>query len=740
MIIVLTRKYFLPALSVITLFLFTTCCTPSKLNTPGAIPESLTYSPDQTPPGEPNLYATNEAPASSPTAVSSASGIDNRFPRCHYPSDAVMTPDGNRVYVPCYSSSNIMIIDPLLNQVINTIDLSSLQTFGMHVIDAAISPDGSKIYLGDDMADVIAVVDVSTNTISGVIDFGMEGTINIIQFNPNGRSAWVAFEGGPSVGIIDTETQTVSNYFTATEEENFYQTVLSPDGKTAYVVSSMHGGRIYSVDTNSLQLKGRIDLGVEGILHPHSGIAISPDGNKLYLTSGYNEGGTPHPEIGTNRLFIIDLVNLKLEDQIEILGGPVRITLSPDGERAYVSTYLKLLAVDLDQRVILGEFDWGELYTTGAKSYKRGDLRTVVILPDQVHGYIAGWDGDILANLDLLEFKFTGAIELSPMIGSEPVDILISPDGEKAYVITRDRYPPDYEPAVEVFDLKTNLRIKRVILNGEPMRSTLSQDGSLLYIPSGDGFVTVFDTKIDEIRRVFTPEATTNYYTDAALIESLNKLYLSYFNPDRSGGILAVDLASDQAIGNIHVDSQVSSLALTMDGLRLFANRPLHPEGLLVIDTQTDEIIDNIPPPEGTNYPEVGIYTNIVEVSPDGLNLFWGSGPSYIHILNLDNNQITRTIDIFTEALTGLPVAPSGIDFSQDGSLAYISCLDAGFLVIWNVNLDQATGVVRTGLNPSAVAATPDDKYIYVTNMQSEDVAVVDMNSLKVVHTLYLGE
>lgn len=666
--------------------------------------------------------------------------IRSTLPRCYYPSDAVMTPDSRWIYIPCYATSNVILIDTTTDRPTSVIDLSSAHQLGMHVYDAAITPDGKKLYLGDDMMDVIAVIDTDSNEISEVIDFGRDGAVNAVAISPDGALALVAFEGGNSVGIINVPSDTVQGYFEAQEDEFFYLVGISSDGREAYVVSRLHGGRIYVIGLPNYDVLDIVGLDITGNLHPQATMAVSPDDHYLYLTSGFNDGGTENPDLGTNRLVVIDLEERRKVDEVAIMGGPQRITLSADGRIGYVSTFsgARVVVVDLVERTIVGEFDWGSLYT-GQLEGMRYDLRQVLLHPDAKRGYLVGWDGGILALLDLENLTVSAAIELNPIYGAEPVDILILPDGGKAYLPTWGRYPPNTQNAIAVVDLHSGKVEQRIRIDGEPMKLSMSADSKFLYIPTGSSFVAVVDTTTDEQIGTIVPGPEPHFFTDSAVLDRMNKLYVSYANQTGGGGVYVIDMATETTIADIMVESPVASLDLSLDGLHLYGSRMLDPEGLLIISTNTDQVEGSVPPPEGTNYPEVGVFASLLGVSPDDLHLFWGTGPSFVNVLDIRHNQVLRSIDFFEEILTGLPIAPAGMAFSPDGSLAYITCLDAGYLVVWDTVAGEAIATVRVGVNPLAAATSPDGSRIFVANMRSEDISIIDQESMSIVGSISLG-
>lgn len=711
-----------------------TSCAPMPETGPT---ESFTDVPERTSAPPSAIVA---APGSPTPEVVQAPSFRYPLPRCYYPSDALMSNDSRWIYVTCYATNNLIIIDTTTNSAVSSIDLSSVHQLGIHVYDAAMTPDGRKLYLGDDKMDIIAVFDTDNREISKIIDFGREGAVNAITISPDGATALVAFEGGNSIGIVDVPSDSVQGFFDVQENEFFYLVGIRSDGSEAYVVSHAHGGRIYVIGLPDYDVRDIIELDVEGNLHPGGAMVVSPDDRYLYLTSGFNEGGTEQPALGTNQLLVVDLDERRKAGSIEIIGGPQRITLSPDGRIGYVSTFsaAKVVQVDLVERMVVGEFDWGDLYA-GQLDAMRYDLRQVVLHPDAERAYLVGWDGGILAFLDLDNLTVSGAIELSPVYGAEPVDILIMPDGNKAYLPTWGRYPPNTQNAIAVVDLQSGEVERRIPIDGEPMKLSLSADGKHLYIPTGASFVAVVDTTIDEQVRSIVPGPAPHFFTDSAILDRMNKLYISYADQAGRGGVYVIDLATESAIADIKVDSGVATLGLSADGLHLYASRILDPEGLLIISTETDEVEGSIPPPEGTNFPEVGVFTSLLGMSPDAIHLFWGTGPSFVNVLDVRQHEILRTIDIFGEILTGLPIAPAGMAFSPDGSFAYIACLDAGFLVIWDIIAGEALAPVRVGVNPLAVATSPDGSRIYVANMRSEDISIIDQESMSVIGTISLG-
>jgi YVTN family beta-propeller protein len=658
-----------------------------------------------------------------------------------FPSDVEITPDGTRAYVPCYGSNNVMVIDTASNEVIGEIDLSGAGPFGMSVIDAVITPDGEKLYLADDFTGLIGVVDTNTNKVASSVDvreWWTTGKGNRIAVAPDGKFVYAALESN-QVPVIDVATDTVVEVIDL--EAPVYLVAFSPDSSSVYLVSQPGGGKVYIVDTLTHAVVGRIDLGFEQELQTQASIVVSANGRELYLTSGFNEGGYEHPEIGINRVFVIDVTTRSLVDEIEVIGGPHRIHLSPDGQLAYVSTAdaEAVFVLDLASRTNIGKFDWNGIYAEGHFRSKRYDLRGIGFLPDGRSAYLVGWDGDVIIVLDLLERRVTGAIELNPLVGAAPADIIISPDGSKAYVSTSGELAQGANAGILVIDIASNTLESTIPIEPDPRRMDITPDGNTLYIASDP--VLVVDTATgDVIADILLGKGCTIH--DVVYVPGQGKLYISYGETHIPGGIVIVDLSSNTVVKDINVGWNPVTMVLTPDESRLYVNRVSNPHDvgeLVVIDTATDQVVETIASPIDTweEIGPIGAMTCGLAISPDGAYVYWTAGWQYINVVKVASNTIVRTIEV-EPALPGIHVAISSIAFLSDGSRAYIVCWDAGYVVVMDTRTWEFIHIIRVGFRPGGIAITPDDRFAYITNRHSEDVSVIDLGTNKVIDTIPL--
>jgi YVTN family beta-propeller protein len=203
---------------------------------------------------------------------------------------------------------------------------------------------------------------------------------------------------------------------------------------------------------------------------------------------------------------------------------------------------------------------------------------------------------------------------------------------------------------------------------------------------------------------------------------------------------MVVDLATEKVVGEINVRWRPNTIAVTPDGRFLYVNCLLGPHdqgALVIVDTLTDEVVEEINPPDNANEPEIGTFTSPLAFSPDGTHVYWTTGWKWVNVVEVGTNRILRTLDVEVP-LPGLPIAPSGIAFTSDSSMVYISCLDAGFVASWDTVAEKFGLIVRVGFNPSGIVVTPDNQNAYVINMLSEDISVVDLHTYEVVGLIQL--
>jgi DNA-binding beta-propeller fold protein YncE len=220
--------------------------------------------------------------------------------------------------------------------------------------DVTVSPDGENVYSmsGDDG---LATFDRNKNT--GKLSFvnvTSDGGENV-AVSPDGRSVY-ATHGGSVLSVLKRNLN--SGKLSPVQEINdgqngvtgiddTWDVVVSPDGRNVYVTDdSTAPGGVATFKRNKQTgkltfLNDRPDGGSGGNhLASADGVAISPKGNTVYVTSQSENAITTFKRKATSGS--LKLVNSKVDGAggVTDLQGAYQPVVSGDGKRVYVTAYL----------------------------------------------------------------------------------------------------------------------------------------------------------------------------------------------------------------------------------------------------------------------------------------------------------------------------------------------------------------------------------------------------------------
>ena len=198
--------------------------------------------------------------------------------------------------------------------------------------------------------------------------------------------------------------------------------------------------------------------------------------------------------------------------------------------------------------------------------------------------------------------------------------------------------------------------------------------------------------------------------------------------------VTVIDTATNTVVATIPDPSGPLGAAFTPDGKHLYIADNFS-DNVSVIDTAMNKVVATIP---------VGSKPRGVAVTPDGRHAYvTNTGSGDVSIIDTATNTVGITIP-----LEGLNVFPYEVAFTPDGKHAYVTvrtvCCDqegsGGVLVIDTATntivCDDLNCEIQTGESPFGVAVTPDGKQVYVANVLSDNVSVIDTAMNKVVATI----
>ncbi|WP_423205597.1 YncE family protein [Pseudomonas kribbensis] len=202
-----------------------------------------------------------------------------------------------------------------------------------------------------------------------------------------------------------------------------------------------------------------------------------------------------------------------------------------------------------------------------------------------------------------------------------------------------------------------------------------------------------------------------------ALSPDDSRLYVATPN-----GVSVIDTASNSVIDRIPLSDVAAQLVVTGDGSLIFVAG--HAGGTVsVLSSATHEIINTLP---------IGRSLIGLALNP--------AGPS-VYVTDQTKNNLYE-IDIATlEVIKTIPVsrAPMGIGFSPDGRQAVTTCAWETGADIIDVQVGKVTKKILFGSFPYGVDVSPDGRFAYVTDGGSGTLTVIDLKSYLVVRVVFVG-
>jgi len=282
----------------------------------------------------------------------------------------------------------------------------------------AVTPDGSFVYVpnGED----VAVIDTATSKVVERVNVGVNPSD--VAVSPNGEYVYVTnrdFDGEGSVSVIRVATNTVTSTIVVGGDPLFV--VVSSDGLYVYVLKSEFvdvGGGYYQsfgvvsvVSTATHSVLSNITVG-----RGPSGLAVSPDGNHLYVTTV--EG----------LLFVVD-PSLKTETaSITVSDAGLRdVVVSPDGKYVYVVGFMAVFVVSTESDAVV------------AVVSDLGAPMGLALSTDGDYVYVTeNWNNTVSAINTA-----TNLVDFSIDAGVVPYGVVVSPDGKYLYVSNLDYVATD---------------------------------------------------------------------------------------------------------------------------------------------------------------------------------------------------------------------------------------------------------------------------------------------------------
>jgi len=320
----------------------------------------------------------------------------------------------------------------------------------------AVTNDGKTMYVIAQDADQLLVVDLVQNKVINKIDVGQHPHSVIID-NAQQR-IYVSNQWSDTVSVIDLSSLEVMD--TLNTGNGPSGLAFSADGKFIYVVNT------FGSDVSVFELATKKEQKRLGTGNDPTGIALSPDGKQVYVTARRVNIDDYNKTLVTELTVIDDASQRATKKNVESAYILENVAFTPENDLAMVT----LIRPKNQVPSIQVEHGWMMTHGIGIIEQKEGG-RLVQLLLDEPNAYYP-----------------------------DPFDIVISPDGKKAFVSssgvdqisviaidsirqllnktpseTLKRYAND-------LSISDRFVIKRISTGANPKGLTLSPDGKFLYV------------------------------------------------------------------------------------------------------------------------------------------------------------------------------------------------------------------------------------------------------------------
>jgi YVTN family beta-propeller protein len=632
------------------------------------------------------------------------------------------------------TAGTLQVIDAATNQIVSTSAAS--------INDITVGPDGARLYTYTDSGGTAAlqVLDAETRQITATIPLNGPPGYRL-RLAPDGNTAYLPV--GSGLYVIDTVAESATLVPLAVAAVDV---ALSPDGKWAHLPSALtlQTGQVTVMDTETNTVATTISVPFP----PHFSdsfavLALSPDGRFLYL-----------PERSSGSIVVIDTSTNAVIGTITDDLRPQDITVSPDGQFAYVShSQGTISVVDLSAQSVEAEITLPQaparlaLAADGSRLYAVNPSACSVTVVDTA-------SRSVLTAIPVNEGPTAIALGVPPPPETPTATPAVTPTPSPAPSAARVcAYVTSLLDEVSVIDTQTQLLVGSFAVP-HPGHIALKSDGTRAYVTSNTD-LAVIDTSINAVTdRIILGSMPSSIVLSGdggtAYVGLFKSPCYTMFTVDTAAGTIGQRIGCNEC-SLFSSPPQVLDLAVTPDGQRAYVIRlfdygddggSVYGETLSVIDLTSGSTISTLVFDEAASP---------LAITPDGRTMYVGlryrgSIPqrTAVGVIDTATNALINRVDLATGAVNAQVGA---LAISPDGSAAYVahSGINGGgptgsiSVIGTRTNRqhpNQLIGSVPLDEPAWALAFTPDGASAYASG--GGLVSIIDTSSLSVVYRVFL--
>jgi YVTN family beta-propeller protein len=287
------------------------------------------------------------------------------------------------------------------------------------------------------------------------------GVIADLSVSPRGGYIYATNQVDNSVSVLDPETLAVVANVAGLDEPF----LVKAAGTRAYVSTVSAAYDAVTV----IDAKAGTIVATHPLASSVRDLALSRDGRRIYVArSGADGADVAVIDTVTGSVTTLDLGTRRV-------ATAEAIAISRDGTRVYVATadHLggELVAIDTRDHRIAGSCAFA------------APVRGIAVSPDGATVFVAGYDTEIGAHVDIVDARSCNVTGTVP-VGGSVTQLLLSAEGDRAYVVNGEE--------IAVLCTATHEIIDTVTVGAEPACIAESRDGKRVFVADYDGRVTAF--------------------------------------------------------------------------------------------------------------------------------------------------------------------------------------------------------------------------------------------------------
>jgi PQQ-dependent catabolism-associated beta-propeller protein len=270
---------------------------------------------------------------------------------------------------------------------------------------------------------------------------------------------------------------------------------------------------------------------------------------------------------------------------------------------------------------------------------------------------------------------------------------------------------------VVVIDPETNKVIKHLKTSRRPLDMHFSADHGKLYIAcSDDGAIDIVDVaELKVIGRINTAARPETFAID----EKRRRIYVS----NKEGASLSViDMEQNIILHEVPTGAEPEEVFVSEDGTNVYTISEI---GDLVhsIDAEGGYVMQDV---------VVGARPRRLAATPDRRELWVSTELSgEIHIISRATFSVDGRVRFLPLGIRKTDVTPSDLLITENGQTAYVALGNAALVAVVDVRTRKIRDYIPAGKRAGALAMTRDENTLYVADIFSDAITVIDVAAKK---------